>query len=180
MSRTKCTSRSKTPAQALSRPTLTGFSSPCSRPNRVAWEWAFRFATQSSRTMRVAFGFPLGKMEARSSNVFNRRRHPTGISRYGVEPPRQRSDYDSSHQCGCSTGPQKVSPKFGDGALILVRQFPGGETAVGDFEQGAACPPNSPPIRPKTHRVGFTISPRQRQSCARSMRLHGATVALTF
>ena len=61
--------RSKTPERALSRPTSPGFFSRCSRPQRVVWEWAFRSANQSLKTMTVGFGYPQEQTGARFSNL---------------------------------------------------------------------------------------------------------------
>ena len=47
-------------AQLLSR---------CSRPKLVVWEWAFRSANQSLKTMTAGFGYPLGQPEALFSSL---------------------------------------------------------------------------------------------------------------
>ncbi|MGC1948980.1 MAG: hypothetical protein WA679_15705 [Pseudolabrys sp.] len=57
------------PERALSRPTSPGFFSRCSRPKRVVWEWAFRSANQSLKTMTVGFGYPQGQTGARFSSL---------------------------------------------------------------------------------------------------------------
>ena len=58
---------------ASSRPTSPSFSSRCSRPKLVVWEWAFRSASQSLKPMPVGFGCPPAQMEARFSSLNCRR-----------------------------------------------------------------------------------------------------------
>ncbi|MGB9353799.1 MAG: ABC transporter substrate binding protein [Pseudolabrys sp.] len=69
----RCMCRSGTPGQALNSPTSPGFFSRCSRPKRVGWEWAFRSANLSSKTMTAGFGHLLELTGARFSSLNCRR-----------------------------------------------------------------------------------------------------------
>ena len=69
----RCMCRSGTPGKALNSPTSPGFFSRCSRPKRVVWEWAFRSANQSSKTMTAGFGHLLELTGARFSSLNCRR-----------------------------------------------------------------------------------------------------------
>ena len=69
----RCMCRSGTPEQALNSPTSPGFFSRCSRPKRVGWEWAFRSANLSSKTMTAGFGHLLELTGARFSSLNCRR-----------------------------------------------------------------------------------------------------------
>ncbi|MGA7332418.1 MAG: ABC transporter substrate binding protein [Pseudolabrys sp.] len=69
----RCMCRSGTPGQALNSPTSPGFFSRCSRPKRVGWEWAFRSANPSSKTMTAGFGHLLELTGARFSSLNCRR-----------------------------------------------------------------------------------------------------------